>query len=264
MGETRSDGVSIDYDDLGQGEPAVLCLPGWCASRAAFDDFAHKLARRRRVLALDWRGHGGSDPSPADFGLNELVRDAQAVIEASGARRVVPLATAHAGWVAIELYRALGPDRIPKLVLVDWIVTAAPPPFLGPLASLQDPTKWKATRDRLFAMWTEGVDHAGVVRFVHDDMGAHGAEMWARGAREIAAAYARAGSPLDALARLSPPPPTLHLHAPSPDPAVAQAPAAFAAAHPWFSAQPVEARSHLPTLEIPDRLADSVERFLER
>ena len=67
---------------------------------------------------------------------------------------MVPLATAHAGWIAIELRRAseqLGPARVPKLVLVDWIVTAAPPPFLAELDTLRDRAWWQATRDRLFA-----------------------------------------------------------------------------------------------------------------
>src|SRR6266850_7410748 len=108
MTDARSDGLVIHYDDRGEGEPALLCLPGWCAGRAAFADLAPRLAERHRVLALDWRGHGDSDAAPADFGAAELVRDALAVIAASGARRIVPLATAHAGWVAIELRRALG------------------------------------------------------------------------------------------------------------------------------------------------------------
>ena len=262
MGEARADGLAISYDDLGAGEPALLCLTGWCASRRAFDGFADRLAQKRRVLALDWRGHGRSDAAPGDFGLAELVRDALAVIAASGAQQIVPLATAHAGWVALELRRQLGPERVPKLVLVDWIVTEAPPPFLGALKMMQDPAQWQAARDRLFAMWLEGVAHAEVERFVREDMGAYGFDMWARASREIAAAYARAQSPLVALAALDPPVPTLHVFAQPNDPAFLQAQQTFSAAHPWFQAQRVEARSHFPTLEIAAPLAAAVERFL--
>src|SRR5437764_11411838 len=126
MATARCDGLAIHYDDLGKGEPALLCLPGWCAGRAVFTALARRLSERHRVLALDWRGHGDSDAPPDDFGMAELVRDALAVIEASGAQRIVPLATSHAGWVAIELRRTLGPARVPQLVLLDWIVTPAP------------------------------------------------------------------------------------------------------------------------------------------
>ncbi len=250
--QARSDGLTIRYGDLGHGEPALLCMPGWCASRVAFDGLARQFAARRRVLSLDWRGHGRSDPSDRDFGTAELVRDALAVIEASGARQVVPLATAHAGWVAMALRRALGAHRIPKLVLVDWIVTAAPPPFLAALSGLQDPAQWQAVRDRLFAMWLEGVDHPAVISFVRDDMGSYPFEMWARAGREISGAYATAGSPLDALSRLDPPPPALHLaaqHAPAPE-------------YPWLHTATLSTRSHFPTLEAPEAMVDPIERFL--
>jgi pimeloyl-ACP methyl ester carboxylesterase len=262
MAEALSDGLVIRYHDEGQGEPALLCLPGWCAPRAAFDPFVRAMSGRRRVITLDWRGHGASDAPRGDFGAAELLRDAQAVIEASGARAVVPVATAHAGWIAIELRRTLGAARMPGLVLVDWIVTAAPPPFLGALAGLQDPARWQAVRDRLFAMWLEGVDHPAVERFVREDMGVFGAEMWARGGREIAAAYAREGSPLEAMARLDPPPPSLHLYVQPADPASPQAQQAFAAANPWFSVQRIDARSHFPTLEAPEQLIDPIERLI--
>lgn len=121
------------------------------------------------------------------------------MIEASGATSVVPVATAHAGWVAIELRRRLG-ERVTGIVLVDWIVTEAPPPFLAGLAAMRDPAQAFAVRDQLFAMWTDGVDHEGVLGYLRDDMGSYPAEMWARAAREIGGAYEREGSPLRALA----------------------------------------------------------------
>src|SRR5581483_7236488 len=100
-------------DDLGRGEPALLCLNGWCDTRTQFARLAPLLAARRRVLALDWRGHGESERPAGDFGMDALVDDALAVISASGAQRVVPVAVSHSGWVAIELRRRLG-ARIPR------------------------------------------------------------------------------------------------------------------------------------------------------
>lgn len=215
------------------------------------------------MLALDWRGHGDSGAPEGDFGTDELVRDALAVIEASGAEQVVPLATAHAGWVAIALRRALGPDRIPGLILIDWIVTEAPPPFLDGLRAMREPAHWQAVRDQLFAMWTDGVDHPGVTAFVQDDMGAYEGAMWQRAAREIGDAYAREGSPLTALAALSPAPPTLHLYAQPAGPGYLTAQQAFAADHPWFGVRHLDARSHFPTIEVPDQLVAPIEAFLD-
>lgn len=260
MPRASSSGIAIEYDEAGHGEPALLCLPGWCASRHAFDALVARAATKRRVLALDWRGHGGSGPAAGDFAFDALVEDACAVIEASGARVVVPVATAHAGWVAIELRRRLH-DRIPRLVLVDWIVTPAPPPFLAGLAALQDAQQYAQARERLFGMWLEGVEHDEVVRFVREDMAKYGFEMWSRAGREIAGAYARHGSPLAALSALDPPPPTLHLYAQPADPGTLQAQRAFAADHPWFHVERLDARSHFPTLEVPDQMVEPIERF---
>ena len=44
--------------------------------------------------------------------------------------------------------------------------------------------------DKLFAMWTTGVDHRGVTAMI-ERMGTVSAEMWQRGGREIAAGFAR-------------------------------------------------------------------------
>ncbi len=253
--------VPVAYDDRGSGEPALLLLPGWCAGRSMFDDFAAVIGNRHRTLAMDWRGHGDSAAASGDFGTQELVEDALAVIQASGAETVVPVAAAHAGWVAIELRRRLG-ERIQKIVLVDWIVTEAPPPFLAGLQAMTDPGAAFAVRDQLFAMWTSGVDHAGVQRFVHDDMGAYPAEMWARAGREIGAAYASEGSPLRALAALTPPVPVLHAYAQPDDPGYLDVQRAFAAEHPWFSVHKLDARSHFPTIEVPDQVASVVGQFV--
>ncbi len=255
-------GVSIAYDDAGSGEPALLLMPGWCAERTVFRSLAPLLARRRRVLALDWRGHGGSAAAPSDFGLSEQVEDALAVIEQSGARTVVPVALAHAGWVGIELARRLG-DRVSRLVLIEWLVLGAPPPFREALAAMRSPERWRGAVDGIFAMWTA---HAGpeVRSFVLDVMGSYGFEMWSRAAREIAAAYEREASPLSALSRLDPPVETLHLYATPEDPGFLSAQRDFAAAHPWFRVERLPARSHFPMLEVPGEIAEGIDAFLAR
>ena len=61
-------GVRISYDDRGRGGPALLFLPGWCSSRRVFADLPRLSAARRRVLALDWRGHGSSEAATEPFG----------------------------------------------------------------------------------------------------------------------------------------------------------------------------------------------------
>jgi pimeloyl-ACP methyl ester carboxylesterase len=256
-----SNGVRISYDDQGEGAPALLLLPGWCVSRKVFADLPRVAAPRRRVLALDWRGHGESEVAPASFGAEELVEDAIAVIEASGARSVVPVALAHAGWVAIELRRRLG-DRIAKLVLIDWLVREAPPPFLHVLEAIQSPDRWSDARNLLFSIWLRGVDDDELKCFIPSDMGAYGFEMWARAGREIEAAYRRWGSPLAALAALEAKLPVLHLYAQPDEPGYLAAQQSFAADNPWYSVVKLDARSHFPMFEVAQEMSAEIERFI--
>jgi pimeloyl-ACP methyl ester carboxylesterase len=261
MPEVKSDGVRVDYADAGHGEPAVLMLPGWCATREAFGELSKLSASHRRVLALDWRGHGASEEPRGDFGARELLRDALAVVEASRAQRVIPLALSHAGWVAIELKRKLG-ERIPKIILLDWIVFAPPANFESALVGLQDEHQYEHTRERLFSSWLEGVTNPAVSQFVHHVMGGFGFSMWSRAGREISAAYAQHGYPLKALEGLAVPVPVLHVYAQPVDAAYWDSQLFFAKSHPWFTARRVNALSHFPMLEVPEEIAEAIENFV--
>jgi pimeloyl-ACP methyl ester carboxylesterase len=253
--------VRIDYSDAGQGEPALLLMPGWCATRKAFGTVPELCAKHRRVLAPDWRGLGRSGAPSGDFGESDLVEDAMAVIQSSGARNIVPVALSDSGWIAIELRRRLG-ARISKIALIDWLVLDAPAPFVAALNGLQDRLHWEETRSRLFSTWLQGVGNEAVKNFVQYEMGICGFEMWSRSGREIAASYQKHGSPLLALERLEPPPPVIHIYAQPADPVYWQAQQSFAAEHSWFSAIRVNAISHFPMLEEPEEMAQAIENFV--
>lgn len=259
--EARSgaSGIRIEYDDLGSGEPALLMLPGWCAPRSVFDALATSAALSSRVLVVDWRGTGRSDPATDEYGEEGLVEDALAVLENSGAEAAVAVALAHAGWVAIELARRL-PGRLRGIVLVDWLVSGAPPAFREALADMQTEEDWRDAVYDMFAMWTRGAGPR-VTRFVREEMSRAEFPMWARAARSIAARYKRS-TPLDALAGLTPPIPTVHLCVATPDSDVIAVQREFAERHPWFAVVPLAASSHFPMLEIPDEMADAIGRFL--
>jgi pimeloyl-ACP methyl ester carboxylesterase len=231
-------------------------MPGWCGPRDVFRPLYPHL--QRRALAVDWRGHGGSDPAPGDFGIAELTEDALAVITAAKVDRVIPVGLSHAGWVAIELRKRLGADRVPGVALIDWMVLGGPPPFFDALQGLQRPETWSAVRERLFGMWTTGVDNAAVRSYV-GKMGEHGFDMWARAGREIAKAFAAAPVPLELLKALGCP--TLHAYAQPADPAFFAAQQEYARANPWFRVQRVSAASHFPMFETPVEMAAELESF---
>ncbi len=96
MAFVDSEGIRIYYDGRGEGEPALLCLPGFCNDHTIFAPLAERLSADHRVLVMDWRGHGKSQASDRDFGFAEMAGDAVAVIEDSGAHSVIPIAQGQA------------------------------------------------------------------------------------------------------------------------------------------------------------------------
>lgn len=245
--------------DRGTGGPALLLVPGWCGDRDVFDALVAGAAAHRRAVSVDLPGHGDSPMPDWDFGSGEVVDALVDLVERAGLDRVVPVALSHAGWAAIELRRRLGADRVPGLVLLDWMVLGPPPGFEDLLAGLRSPG-WAEARSVLFGLWTEGVDVPALHEYV-GRMAGHGAGMWGRAAREIGAAFAAHPVPLDAVDALGGCP-TLHLYAQPSDEGFLAAQRAYAAEHPWFQVRRLDARSHFPMFEVPESMVEAVEAFV--
>lgn len=222
------------FDDAGEGDPAVLLLPGWCASRRTFAALAPCVARRRRVITVDWRGHGDA-PRPARAGgYLDLVDDAVDVVAATGAARVVAAASCDASWAAVELRRRLG-DMVAGIVMLDCCVLGLPPARRAVLEALADPTRFAVARDamldELFTVprvvtppSSRRAEYAGL-----------GEDLWRTASTAVLDAYARHDSPLARLATLERPPLVVHLYVQPPDTTYLAEQQQFAAAHPWFA-----------------------------
>lgn len=258
MTSTTSTGIA--YTEGAGAEPAALFLPGWCGPRTVFEPLERDLRGVLRTVSVDWRGHGESVPVDRDFGTDALVEDALSVIEATGLEVVVPVALSHAGWVAIELRRRLGARRVPRMVFIDWMVLGAPPPFVGALAAMAEPSTTRGVVEQLQGMWLAGLDLPPLSAYVAQMAGQPDA-MWARAAREIAGSFERFGAPLEAVRALAPPPAVLHLYAQPEDPEYLEGQRAFAEANPWFEVERLAAASHFPMFEVPGPMAERIAAF---
>ena len=77
------------------------------------------LRRHRRAVALDFRGHGDSDPAEdGDYSIGGLAGDVEAAADQLGLRRFVLAAHSLGALVAIE-YASRHPERVAGLLLVD-------------------------------------------------------------------------------------------------------------------------------------------------
>jgi pimeloyl-ACP methyl ester carboxylesterase len=250
--------LGLGVDDLGQGEPALLLLTGWCSSRERWAKAVPLLAEHRRVVSFEWRGHGVSQPAPGDFGTNEMVQDALSVIDATGLETVIPCSASHSGWVAIELRRRLG-ERIPAIVHLDWMVHEPSGAYMELISELQDPDRWPHARDTLFEIWRAGVQDEDIDAAL-EVMRRQDAEMWIRSGREIEASYRRAGSPLRALSAFPTVPMVRHVYGQPATPEYLQAQQRFAEEHDWYSVHRLDARTHFSMIEAPDEVASEIER----
>ncbi|MET8650384.1 alpha/beta fold hydrolase [Nocardia aurea] len=106
----------LAYDDLGSGDPVVL-LHATLHDRRDFAPIIPALARKNRVIALDWPGHGESAPT-ATLSAALLADTLDEFVTGLDLRRAVLVGNSVGGYAAAKL--AIDhPDRVAGLVLVN-------------------------------------------------------------------------------------------------------------------------------------------------
>jgi 3-oxoadipate enol-lactonase len=113
-------GRRLAGESIGTGSPIVL-LHGITATRRYVVHGSKVLARRgHRQISYDARGHGESDPAPADGGYSnrELVADLEAVLDAEvGGQRLVLVGHSMGAHTAVAYALAHG-ERLAGLVVI--------------------------------------------------------------------------------------------------------------------------------------------------
>ncbi|MGK5533556.1 alpha/beta fold hydrolase [Streptomyces sp. URMC 129] len=119
-----------------RARPGVLLLHGLLGRAAHWADHARWLAARRRVVALDQRGHGHSEkPAAGPFDRDAFVADAEAAVEQLGLGPAVLIGHAMGALTAWQL-AARRPDLVRAVVICDMRAAA-----LG-VRSRQEWTAW--------------------------------------------------------------------------------------------------------------------------
>ena len=115
---TTSDGLSLHYEDAGQGLP-VLCLSGLTRNARDFDFVAPHLAGVR-LIRLDYRGRGQSDwaPDPLRYTVPREAQDVVELLDHLGLERVAVLGTSRGGLIAMVL-AAMAKPRLLGVALND-------------------------------------------------------------------------------------------------------------------------------------------------
>jgi pimeloyl-ACP methyl ester carboxylesterase len=113
-------GITLAYDEAGRSEdrPVVL-IHGVSMSRRYFHRQLGPLADGNRVIAVDLRGHGGSEKVESGHTIPEYGRDLDAFLRALAITRPVLLGWSMGAFVAFDYIKQFGTGAISGLVVVD-------------------------------------------------------------------------------------------------------------------------------------------------
>lgn len=116
-----------EHGPAGGGTPPPLVLThGWVDDSGVWDGVVERLARRRRVITWDLRGHGRSEaPPPGNYAREDALDDLAQVVERAGTPCVLG-GHSLGGYLSLA-YALAHPEQVAGLVLV-----AAGPGFRNP------------------------------------------------------------------------------------------------------------------------------------
>lgn len=126
------DGGRLHVVERGEGEPSLL-VHGVTLSVRTWTYQLHDVPARRRVLAVDLRGHGASRPGAAGVGIDAMADDLAAVLEGLGLEETRVAGHSLGGMVLLRFARR-HPDVLRRRV-ASVVLVATTAKFALPLAT---------------------------------------------------------------------------------------------------------------------------------
>ena len=118
----KSGGVNVAYQVTGYGDVDLLFVPGWVShiehawEEPSFAPFLERMASFSRLILMDRRGTGLSDPVEHLPTLEERMDDVRAVLDAAGSERAFLMGISESGPMC-TLFAASYPERTAGLIL---------------------------------------------------------------------------------------------------------------------------------------------------
>ena len=112
------DGISLAYEESGDGSPPLVFVHGWMGNRSLFVRQARHFARQHRVVSIDLRGHGESDKPRGEYSVPQFADDVRFMIEQLGLVGAVAVGHSLGGSVVLQLATSR-PCLVSAIVLID-------------------------------------------------------------------------------------------------------------------------------------------------
>ncbi|URD61145.1 alpha/beta hydrolase [Sphingomonas sp. KRR8] len=141
-----ADGVRLHYRDYAGGEPEqppIICLPGLTRNARDFEPVADRFAGEWRVIALDFRGRGLSDPDPQPgrYLPPTYARDVLKLLDQLGIADAVFVGTSLGGLTTM-LISAMEEERIAGALINDIGPEVSPAGIERIKGYVGKPTSW--------------------------------------------------------------------------------------------------------------------------
>ncbi len=152
----RNDDVTLAWMASGEGALDLVFIPGFVSHVEHFWEepglaaFFERLGRFARVIVMDRRGCGLSDPRAPGLTLDDEARDVLAVLDAAGSERAVLFGFTMGGAVAVRA-ATLAPERVQALVLYAAMVS-----MVG-----DEELVWANTPEQSDATWVDMAERWG-------------------------------------------------------------------------------------------------------
>ncbi|MGF1473055.1 MAG: alpha/beta fold hydrolase [Rubrobacteraceae bacterium] len=118
MNRAHIDGVELEYEVWGEGEPVVLIHPSHFADAFAPLLAEPELAGRYQLILYHRRGYAGSTPADGPLSVREQAADCRALIQSLGVERAHVVGHSYGGPISLQL--ALdAPEVVHSLALLE-------------------------------------------------------------------------------------------------------------------------------------------------
>jgi 3-oxoadipate enol-lactonase len=104
--------------DGSEDKPWLTCLHSLATRAELWDDQIEELTKTFRVLRIDARGHGGSDPAEGPYSFDQMARDVVAIWDHLGIEKSAVLGLSMGGMTAFGLALDHAP-RVTRIVAAD-------------------------------------------------------------------------------------------------------------------------------------------------
>jgi len=144
------DGVSINFDNEGKGEPVIIFVHGWSNTKSIWKAQVSNFSKKYKVIAVDLPGFGKSGNNRSEWTMASYGEDIASIIQQLNLKKVVLVGFSLGAPIVIEAANKV-PDHVIGVVLVDELQEVElqiPPPMAHYIDSVfmdfvNNPTKEK-------------------------------------------------------------------------------------------------------------------------